>query len=297
MHTILHNLYEFGFYKFNFADITTSSSIDDAFYQSHFDNSLSILSDIQTTISNNVNTILGSGHSYLYNLHDHLHSTINTTHPSFISMLELQTHPLFIDIAKQYLLSNDANNVYIFNNFYAVNYNYGHSFNTRVQSQNWHRDPGSRKVLKCFIFFNDVDEYNGALEYIPKSHYSATNQILKKYDFNNCLSFYPFGTSSSSDINIDNDFNYYRTIIECKAGDIVFVDTSGFHRAGSLLKNQYRLYSHTVFYSQDMLNDMEKINCNDKYYLGYNYYNLFDPNINFKLLSSNKYKLFYKFSP
>ena len=40
----------------------------------------------------------------------------------------------------------------------------------RIASQRWHRDPEDQHVVKCILYFSDVDEDAGPFEYIPGSH-------------------------------------------------------------------------------------------------------------------------------
>lgn len=288
---IVDELYENGYSIINIKDIFGGE------YNNYYEKVSELLNEMKDKVLGD--SLMPKDHrKYLYNITEHLSSKINTNDEYFKAMLELQTHPLFINIAKKYLESND---VFAYNNICAINYNYGHKFNKRIESQNWHRDPGSRRILKCFIFLNKTNKFNGAFEFIPKSHYSSKNQILKEYDHGDYKSFYPFGKDNLSHELKRNkdwiDFSKHKKIIECNEGDIMFVDTSGFHRAGVVDKNKYRMYSHVLFISQKNLNMLEEdkdYDDYDKYQNGYNFGNNFDNNAHLENLSDQKYGLFYK---
>lgn len=94
-------------------------------------------------------------------------------------------------------------------------------------AQRWHRDRDDLNVVKIFLYLNDVDKKNGALEYIPDS--------LRKKKYQN-LSRFPFGTIESWKVypRIDVKKLNQKDIVslEGKRGTIVFVNTIGLHRGG-----------------------------------------------------------------
>ena len=109
-------------------------------------------------------------------------------------------------------------------------------------SQNWHRDPGIRKIIKVFIYFNDVDKNSGPFTYIKQSHNSGKwGKIFKqrKFGVNGC---YPNPEEISNVIP-----NKY--FLECtgKKGTIIFADTTGLHRGANQFKKK-RVMSTSVFY-------------------------------------------------
>jgi len=109
--------------------------------------------------------------------------------------------------------------------------------NDRIQSQNWHRDPEDNKILKVWVYLNDINEQNGAMEFISKTHskgdYSAF--LPKKF---------PFGRYIDQDML--GDKLSLKIIAEGTKGTIYFVDTTGFHRGGFALSGERKLI-HLVF--------------------------------------------------
>lgn len=96
----------------------------------------------------------------------------------------------------------------------------------RKFSQNWHRDPEDYKIIKAFLYLNDVEKESGPFSYIKGTHKEGRyKDFLKKnhaYD-----SIYPDDKILENGIAKED-------IIECtgKAGTIIFADTNGFHRGG-----------------------------------------------------------------
>ena len=92
------------------------------------------------------------------------------------------------------------------------------------QSQLWHRDPEDLKLMKIFIYLDEVDANRGPFTYIPKSH--------------------PFGSRSAvnpqhADPKRITDDEMRAAIpaqdwVACTgpAGTTILADTVGFHRGG-----------------------------------------------------------------
>jgi hypothetical protein len=92
------------------------------------------------------------------------------------------------------------------------------------QSQLWHRDPEDLRLIKVFIYLNDIDAACGPFSYIPKTH--------------------PFGARAAADPQHDHpkritDEEMHVAIpsqdwIACTgpAGTMILADTVGFHRGG-----------------------------------------------------------------
>lgn len=102
----------------------------------------------------------------------------------------------------------------------------------RKGSQLWHRDQEDSSILKCFVYYSNIDEQTGATEYLPKScaHFN-----------NNQFSVHPFPFSSgypNQKFFQDKIMDGSSTIANGKAGTIVFLDTNGFHRGGFVQKGQ-----------------------------------------------------------
>lgn len=102
---------------------------------------------------------------------------------------------------------------------------------TRKGSQIWHRDQEDASILKCFIYFTDVDEKSGAIEYIP---YSKT-EPKRKYSH---LLPYPYSSGYPGNGILDKHVpESDRVRGSGRKGTLVFLDTNGFHRGGFVTHN------------------------------------------------------------
>lgn len=92
-------------------------------------------------------------------------------------------------------------------------------------SQRWHRDPEDKKILKVFLYLNDVDEGTGPFSYVKKSHLGGKWRHLYPQ-------VPPFG-SYPPDGALEKIIPQ-EDILRCTApaGTLIFADTSGFHRGG-----------------------------------------------------------------
>ena len=95
----------------------------------------------------------------------------------------------------------------------------------RVASQRWHRDPRDSRIVKVFVYFSDVDDTAGPLQYV------AGSTEGRPYG-----DFFPWRLHGEK---YPPDEEFARAIPESawvtatgRAGTVVFCDTSGFHRGG-----------------------------------------------------------------
>jgi len=109
----------------------------------------------------------------------------------------------------------------------------------------WHID-SFRKQLKLFLFLNDVDEDNGPLEYVPRTHKTA-------FKYRNALRL---GYYTLKDLKPENrgkrswrrihdetvarveGMGYPSLPLVVPAGTLALVDTSGLHRARPCLSGE-----------------------------------------------------------
>jgi Phytanoyl-CoA dioxygenase (PhyH) len=95
---------------------------------------------------------------------------------------------------------------------------------TRVKSQQWHRDPWDEHITKVFVYFCDVDEDAGPFEYVRQSAPGERYGDLWPWE---PAGIYPpqdefEATIPSSDwVTATGD-----------TGTVIICDTSGFHRGG-----------------------------------------------------------------
>ena len=90
----------------------------------------------------------------------------------------------------------------------------------------WHRDSLNRRQLKLMIYLSDVDESNGAFEYIESSH-----TLSHKFKFNGLKSKVRF-TESSEAVNCDS------VIFSARKGTGIIFDSSGLHRGRPCLSGE-----------------------------------------------------------
>lgn len=103
-------------------------------------------------------------------------------------------------------------------------------------TQLFHRDPDDLKVIKLFLYLNDVDNDNGPFTYVEKSHLSPwkianlsgranDEEVIRIYPKNNIIKF-----------------------TEPKH-TIILADTKGYHK-GTILKNNKRVLLNVVYVSK-----------------------------------------------
>ncbi len=94
----------------------------------------------------------------------------------------------------------------------------------RAASQRWHRDPLDERIVKVFVYFNDVDEEAGPFEYLRSStaggRYGDMWPWVRK-------GIYPPQDEFEQAID-PNDV----LTVTGRAGTVIFADTAGFHRGG-----------------------------------------------------------------
>lgn len=94
-------------------------------------------------------------------------------------------------------------------------------------TQFWHCDPGSYRVLKALIYLNDVDEDGGPFEIIQGSHIKKFDHwdIQTRHDHTKMQEIY--------------DQNLFKKCL-ANSGDVIFADATAFHR-GNVPVNKNRL--------------------------------------------------------
>lgn len=109
-----------------------------------------------------------------------------------------------------------------------------------THSQRWHRDPEEKRMVKVFIYLNDIDEEAGPFTYIKRSQFKSP-----KYGslFPQKL---PEGVYPAEDKVISAVDQKDIVVATGKAGSVIFCDTAGLHRGG-YAKSKSR-YMFTAFY-------------------------------------------------
>jgi hypothetical protein len=135
--------------------------------------------------------------------------------------LQLTLHPKVLDIANGYFeMFTRMYHVDVWNTI-ALKHD-----GPLIGAQKWHRDPADIKLLKCFLYFTDVDDGSGAMQYVPFSRPG------EKY-----------GNLWPQDAPFDGARPPSKEFVQCvppcdwltasyPRATLVFADTAGFHRGG-----------------------------------------------------------------
>jgi len=109
-----------------------------------------------------------------------------------------------------------------------------------VQSQRWHRDPEEKRMIKFFVYLNDIDEDSGPFIYTKGSQYGAPK-------YGNLFPQQPPLGIYLTDKQIEDAVDP-SDVLTCtaKAGTVIFCDTAGLHRGGHA-KSKSR-FMFTAFY-------------------------------------------------
>jgi hypothetical protein len=110
-----------------------------------------------------------------------------------------------------------------------------------VASQRWHRDPEDKRMLKMFIYLNDVDLEAGPFMFLKGSQYGGRYGDV--FPQKPPQGVYPDATELEKLIDT-------KDIHVCtgKAGAVIFADTSGLHKGG-YAKTKQRIMFTGGFYS------------------------------------------------
>ncbi len=100
-----------------------------------------------------------------------------------------------------------------------------------IQSMRWHRDPEDKKMVKVFMYLNDVDETTGPFVYIPETHFEGKLGYLFPPEP-------PRGAlPPPEEIAKIIPESKIKTCVG-KAGTIIFCDTRGIHRGGHAISKE-----------------------------------------------------------
>jgi hypothetical protein len=105
----------------------------------------------------------------------------------------------------------------------------------RVSSQRWHRDYNDERLVKVFIYLDDVDENTGPLEYVPDSTLGGT--------YSNEWPWKPVGNDlyPPQDEFDERVPQSARLTLTAPEGSMIFCNTSGFHRGGYVTGDRPRV--------------------------------------------------------
>jgi len=117
-----------------------------------------------------------------------------------------------------------------------------------ISSQNWHRDPEDRKIVKLFFLLRDVDETTGPFHFIKGSHCDGPYATIfpKKP---------PYGCYPPT-AELEKRFDTQIKTCTGLAGTIVICDTSGLHKGGHATQNARLLFN--AVYTSDATSELEE---------------------------------------
>lgn len=152
-------------------------------------------------------------------------------------ILQFYLQDLFMDVAEEYLETEEVR----IRNCLAF-YHPENPF-PPANSQNWHRDTEDTKILKVFIYYNDVSEENGSLWYVRNSKYGSRNDKI-----------WPnVGKAKHGYLDLESTMKIpYNDILklEGRSGTICFFDANGFHKGGNVKKG-HRISTHCCYLRSD----------------------------------------------
>jgi hypothetical protein len=98
----------------------------------------------------------------------------------------------------------------------------------RIGSQRWHRDPEDKQMVKVYVYFSDIDEGAGAMEYILGTSNALGGQGMKIGEWKAAgANLYPSTELVEQSFHVAQHFYCTGPI-----GTLLFCDTTGLHRGG-----------------------------------------------------------------
>jgi hypothetical protein len=160
---------------------------------------------------------VGAGH-YIITYYDQSQKPmIDGSNP----LLNFGLHPRLLDVVNSYL--GLWSKLIYFDMWHTLPLN----TETRISSQRWHRDPEDHRKIRTFLYFNQVDTDNGAMEYLVGSHVGGPYEHV--FPWADPLD-YPYPPDGEVELQIPAS---QRVILKGPPGTLIFCDTAGFHRGGT----------------------------------------------------------------
>ncbi len=98
----------------------------------------------------------------------------------------------------------------------------------RIGSQQWHRDPEDKQMVKVYLYFSEIDEGAGAMEYIVGTSNALGGHGMKIGEWKAAgANLYPSAELVEQSFSAAQHF-YCRGPV----GTLLFCDTTGLHRGG-----------------------------------------------------------------
>lgn len=131
---------------------------------------------------------------------------------------------------RKYISSVECNKFIMANKLVAKENNLG-------SGGGWHRDNLNRRQLKFMIYLNDVNEDNGAFQYIPKTH-----KVSSKLFTNSLSNNFRYSPKKISKLYPEKSIK-----LSAKAGTLIVFDSSGLHRGSPILKGKRYALTQYMF--------------------------------------------------
>jgi hypothetical protein len=160
----------------------------------------------------------------------------NSIHPSNHPLLTIGLSTPFLRVVSSYmnlwpkLIYADA--------WYSIPMDPG----KRIGSQQWHRDPEDKQMVKVYLYFSEIDESAGAMEYILGTSNAIGGQGMKIGEWKAAgATLYP-----SAEL-VERSFSTLQHIY-CSGpvGTLLFCDTTGLHRGG-ISRSRPRVFATWTF--------------------------------------------------
>ncbi len=119
----------------------------------------------------------------------------------------------------------------------------------RIDSEYWHRDNHDRKIVKLYVYLNDVDEHTGPLTFLRQTQAGGA--------YGSVFPAHPPEGSYPNEKALIRSVPESR-IVRCTgpAGTVVLCDTMGFHKGGRCARNHRLLLTAT--YTSDAALDFSR---------------------------------------
>jgi hypothetical protein len=120
----------------------------------------------------------------------------------------------------------------------------------RIASQRWHRDYNDFRIVKVFLYLNDVTDESGPFEYLKGSHGGGRYQRVLANKFRKGIDR---GYCADDELaELDVKLRAEHQVCSGKAGTLIFADTHGFHRGGKAIEGYRDVFVFNYFTNADV---------------------------------------------
>ena len=178
-----------------------------------------------------------SGKHYIHRIHDNKNFSIDINS----ILLKFILSDKILEIVNSYFeMYAKLNTADLWITFFKNN------ASTRKNAQRWHRDRDDTKILKIFLYLEEINEDNGATEYVMYSKRGQKYSHLSKFSYGNIASWKVYPDEKKVDEKVEEKD---KVVFRGKPGTLYFVDTTGMHRGGFSGKIGERIFGYWSFLS------------------------------------------------